>query len=163
MFVFNPLAELSSRHLFTIPCCHSVSTHAHVCVCVCVCVCVHVWTCYLPVNTCVCVCLVFFFFFYFAWQAWHHFLSSRPKVAKQLHFCRMSEKMLLRRLSHSPLVSCHNVCGGRARVCAHGCPCVCVCVCVCVDPGAIMLHKQVTGDTMWTLFCVMDFHDSQNR
>lgn len=28
-------------------------------------------------------------------QTWHHFLSSRPKVAKQLHFCQLSEKIFL--------------------------------------------------------------------
>ena len=55
--------------------------------CVCPHVCAHVCTCYRPVYLCVCLC--------FALQAWHHFLSSRPKVAKQLHFCRLSEKMLL--------------------------------------------------------------------
>lgn len=57
-------------------------------------VCAHVYTCYLSVCLCVCFCFVL--------QAWHHFLSSRPKVAKQLHFCRLSEKMLLRWVVHKP-------------------------------------------------------------
>lgn len=39
--------------------------------------------------------LVFVFLFFFVLQAGHCFLSSRPKVAKQLHLCRLSEEMFL--------------------------------------------------------------------
>lgn len=45
-------------------------------------------------------------------QIWHHFLSSRPKVAKQLHLCQLSEKMSLLwlllglSLSYPPVMWC---------------------------------------------------------
>lgn len=44
-------------------------------------------------------------------QTWHHFLSSRPKVAKQLHFCQLSEKIFLHwlllslTLSYPPVIN----------------------------------------------------------